>query len=255
MSHILTEKQNHILRISFNRLERKNAITRDMYGALAEAIAAAEADTSVRVMLLQGDPTCFTAGNDLKEFADNPPRSADAPVFRFLGAISHATKPVVAAVGGPAVGVGTTMLLHCDLVYAAPNTRFHLPFVNLALCPEAASSYLLPLAAGYRQAAEMLMLGEPFGVEQARAAGIINAVVPEAELFAHAAAAAEKLAAKPPGSLRLTKQLMKAAHLGAIEKAMATESGHFGALLASPEAKEAFAAFFEKRPPDFSRFS
>ena len=251
MNLILTEKQNHILRIRFNRLERKNAITRDMYGALADAISAAEADVAVRVILLQGDPACFTAGNDLKDFADNPPRSTDAPVSRFLGAISQATKPIVAAVGGAAVGVGTTMLLHCDLVYAAPNTRFQLPFVNLALCPEAASSYLLPLVAGYRQAAEMLMLGEPFGAEQAKAAGIINAIVPEVELFAHAAAAAEKLAAKPPGPLRLTKQLMKAAHLGAMEKAMAIESGHFGTLLASREAKEAFAAFFEKRAPDF----
>lgn len=255
MNHILSEQQGHVLHIRFNRLDRKNAITRDMYQALAEAIVAAEAEASVRVMLLAGDATCFTAGNDLKDFAENPPRSADSPVFQFLRGISHATKPIVAAVGGPAVGIGTTMLLHCDLVYAAPNTRFHLPFVNLALCPEAASSYLLPLAAGYKQAAELLMLGEPFGAEQAKAAGIINAIVPEAELLAQAAAAAGKIAAKPPGSLRLTKALMKANHIKLIEQAMATESGHFGALLASPEAKEAFAAFFEKRAPDFSKFN
>jgi enoyl-CoA hydratase/carnithine racemase len=255
MSHILTEQQGHVLHIRFNRLDRKNAITRDMYQALADAIGAAEAGTSVRVMLLAGDAACFTAGNDLKDFAENPPRSADSPVFQFLRAISGATKPIVAAVGGPAVGIGTTMLLHCDLVYAAPATRFHLPFVNLALCPEAASSYLLPLVAGYKPAAELLMLGEPFGAEQAKAAGIINAIVAEAELLAQAAAAAEKLAAKPPGSLRLTKQLMKAPHAKAVELAMGTESGHFGALLASPEAKEAFAAFFEKRKPDFSKFS
>ena len=132
---------------------------------------------------------------------------------------------------------------------------FHLPFVNLALCPEAASSYLLPLVTGYRRAAELLMLGEPFGAEQAREAGIINAVVPETELFAHAAAVAAKLAAKPPGSLRLTKQLMKAQNMKAVEQAMAAENGHFGTLLSSPEAKEAFAAFFEKRKPDFSKFS
>ncbi len=255
MSHILTEQQGHVLHIRFNRMERKNAITRDMYQALADALRGAEADASVRVLLLQGDPACFTAGNDLRDFADNPPRSADSPVFQFLRAISAAGKPIVAAVGGPAVGIGTTMLLHCDLVFAAPNARFHLPFVNLALCPEAASSYLLPLVAGYKRAAELLMLGEPFGAEQAQAAGIINAVVPEAQLFAHAEAAAAKLAAKPPGSLRLTKQLMKAPHARAVELAMSTESGHFGTLLASPEAKEAFTAFFEKRAADFSKFS
>lgn len=255
MSHILTEQQGHVLQIRFNRIERKNAITRDMYLALADAITAAEADASVRVMMLSGDPACFTAGNDLKDFADNPPRTADSPVFRFLRAIRVAAKPIVAAVGGPAVGIGTTMLLHCDLAYASPGARFHLPFVNLALCPEAASSYLLPLVAGYKRAAELLMLGEPFGAEQAQAAGIVNAIVPEAELFAHAAAAAARLAAKPPGSLRLTKQLMKAPHAKAVELAMTTESGHFGGLLASPEAKEAFAAFFEKRKPDFSQFS
>lgn len=255
MTAILQNKEHGVLTLTINRVDKKNALTADMYAALADALSLAVASEEVRVVLLQGHETVFSAGNDIADFLQQPPASPESAVSRFLRGIAVFPKPLLASVCGPAVGVGTTMLLHCDLVYAAPNTRFHLPFVNLALCPEAASSYLLPLAAGYRQAAEMLMLGEPFGVEQARAAGIINAVVPEAELFAHAAAAAAKLAAKPPGSLRLTKQLMKAAHLGAIEKAMATESGHFGTLLASPEAKEAFAAFFEKRPPDFSRFS
>jgi enoyl-CoA hydratase/carnithine racemase len=255
MSHILTEQHGHVLQLRFNRGERKNAITSDMYRALADAFAAAEADAAVRVVLIQGDAACFTAGNDLKDFADNPPRSADSPVFRFLQVISHAAKPIVAAVAGPAVGIGTTLLLHCDLVYAAPNARFQLPFTNLGLCPEAASSYLLPHAAGYRRAAELLMLGEPFGAEQAREAGIVTAVVAEAGLLAHALAAAQKLAAKPPASLRATKQLMRTPYMQGLEQAMAAEIGHFGAMLSSPEAKEAFAAFFEKRPPDFSRFS
>jgi len=255
MTSISSERQGHIQHIRFNRIERKNAITRAMYQALADAIAAAECDAAVRVMLLAGDASCFTAGNDLKDFADNPPRSVDSPVFQFLRTLSHATKPVVAAVGGPAVGIGTTMLLHCDLVFAAPNARFHLPFVNLGLCPEAASSFLLPQLAGYQRAAAFLMLGEPFSAEQAREAGIVNAIVPEAELLAVAGEAAQKLAAKPPASLRLTKQLMKAQHMKTVEQAMATESAHFGTLLSSPEAKEAFAAFFEKRAPDFSKFN
>ena len=255
MISISSERQGPIQHIRFKRIERKNAITREMYQALAEAIAAAECDAAVRVMLLAGDASCFTAGNDLKDFADNPPRSADSPVFQFLRTLSHATKPVVAAVGGPAVGIGTTMLLHCDLVFAAPNARFHLPFVNLGLCPEAASSFLLPQLAGYQRAAAFLMLGEPFGAEQAREAGIVNAIVPEAQLLAVAGEAAQKLAAKPPASLRLTKQLMKAQHMKTVEQAMATESAHFGTLLSSPEAKEAFAAFFEKRAPDFSKFN
>ncbi len=255
MTSISSERQGHIQHIRFKRIERKNAITRAMYQALADAIAAAECDAAVRVMLLAGDASCFTAGNDLKDFADNPPRSVDSPVFQFLRTLSHATKPVVAAVGGPAVGIGTTMLLHCDLVFAAPNARFHLPFVNLGLCPEAASSFLLPQLAGYQRAAAFLMLGEPFGAEQACEAGIVNAIVPEAELLAVAGAAAQKLAAKPPASLRLTKQLMKAQHMKTVEQAMATESAHFGTLLSSPEAKEAFAAFFEKRAPDFSKFN
>ncbi len=255
MNTIISERQGYIQHIRFNRIERKNAITRDMYQALADAITAAEADGAVRVMMLYGDPACFTAGNDLKEFAENPPRSADSPVFRFLRAISHAGKPIVAAVGGPAVGIGTTMLLHCDLVFASPNARFHVPFVNLGLCPEAASSFLLPQLAGYQRAAAFLMLGEPFDASQARDAGMVNAIVPESELFAVAGEAAQKLAAKPPASLRLTKQLMRAQHIKTVEQAMATESAHFGTLLSSPEAKEAFAAFFEKRVPDFSRFS
>ena len=160
--HVKVVIKDRILRIELDRAERKNAITADMYRALADALAAAESDAQVRVVLVHGKPDCFTAGNDLKDFLERPPAGENSPVFQFLRGISTATKPLVAAVGGPAVGVGTTMLLHCDFVYAAPNARFQMPFVTLGLVPEAASSLLLPMLAGYQRAAELLLLGKPF---------------------------------------------------------------------------------------------
>ncbi len=175
-------------------------------------------------------------------------------MFGFLEAVSHAEKPLVAAVSGVAVGVGTTMLLHCDLVYAADGTKFALPFVNLGLCPEAASSFLLPAIVGYQRAAELLLLGEPFDAAKAHALGIVTEVVPAEILMLRAGDAAKKLAGKPAASLRLTKRLMKRAWMAAIEAALAEEIRHFGERLGSPEAKEAFSAFLEKREPDFSRF-
>ena len=242
MTDIVTLREGAVQRIQLNRPDKKNAIT------------AADADRSVRVMLLHGAGDAFTAGNDLHDFLANPAQTEDRPAFRFLHAISHAAKPIVAAVHGVAIGIGTTMLGHCDLVYAAEGTRFHLPFVNLGLCPEGASSVLLPLTAGYQRAAELLMLAEPFDAAKAREIGLVTEVVPGPQLLATAAAAAQKLAAKPPQSLRLTKQLLKRALMPQIEAALAAELNAFAARLASPEAKEAFTAFFEKRPADFSKY-
>jgi enoyl-CoA hydratase/carnithine racemase len=255
MTLVLATRAGALQRIQLNRPDKKNALTAAMYGAIADALRAAHADPAVRVVLIHGAGGAFTAGNDLQDFLANPPRTPDAPVARFLHAVSHAEKPLVAAVDGVAVGVGTTMLLHCDLVYAAAGTRFSLPFVNLGLCPEAASSFLLPAIAGYQRAAELLLLGEPFDATHAHALGIVTEVVPAETLLVRAEEAAQKLAAKPAASVRLTKRLMKRAWMPAVEAALAEEMREFGARLGSPEAKEAFSAFLEKRKPDFSKFA
>ena len=254
MSHILTETRDGVARIEIDRPQKRNALTAAMYQALADAIKAAEADARVRVLLIHGKADLFTAGNDLQDFLDNPPRDDDRPVFQFLYGISQAQKPIVAAVAGAAVGIGTTMLLHCDLVYAAPNARLQLPFVNLGLVPEAASSLLLPALAGYQRAAELLLLGEPFSAQKGKEIGLVTEVVPEEQLLDTALAQAKKLAGKPAASLRLTKRLMKQGQQAAVAQQIKLESGHFGERLNSPEAKEAFSAFLEKRKPDFSRF-
>lgn len=254
MGHILFSIKDRIATIELDRADKKNAITADMYQAMADALAAAESDAAVRVVLIHGKTDCFTAGNDLKDFLEKPPQGNASPVFQFLQRISTAAKPLVAAVGGPAVGIGTTMLLHCDFVYAAPNARFQLPFVPLGLVPEAGSSLLLPMIAGYQRAAELLMLGRPFTAEKALAAGIVTEVVPDDELLGHARESAAALAALPPASLRMTKALMKVPQAAGLASAMMAEGEKFRAQLASAEAREAMQAFFEKRKPDFSKF-
>lgn len=254
MSNILTENKDGVLRIEIDRPDKKNALTAAMYQSMADAIHAAENDARVRVLLIHGKADLFTAGNDLQDFLDNPPRDDKRPVFQFLYGISQAQKPIVAAVAGAAVGIGTTMLLHCDLVYAARNARLQLPFVNLGLVPEAASSLLLPALAGYQHAAELLLLGEPFSADRAKEIGLVTEVVPESDLFDIAMAQAKKLAAKPAAALRLSKRLMKQGQMAAVMQQIKLESGYFGERLDSPEAKEAFSAFLEKRKPDFSRF-
>ena len=254
MPHILTSTRDRITRIELDRADKKNAITSDMYQAMADALRAAEADPQVRVVVIHGKPDCFTAGNDLKDFLERPPSGDGSPVFQFLQAISTAAKPLVAAVGGPAVGIGTTMLLHCDFVYASPNARFQMPFVGLGLVPEAASSLLLPMLSGYHQAAELLLLGKPFTAEKALAAGIVTEIVPDGDLFDHALEVAASIAALPPSSVRMTKALMKTRYATAVREAMGAEGDKFRAQLGSAEAKEAMQAFFEKRKPDFSRF-
>jgi enoyl-CoA hydratase/carnithine racemase len=251
---VIVETRDRITRIELNRPEKKNALNPGMYAAMAQALIAADADAQVRAVLIHGQSGCFTSGNDVKDFLELPRGPADSPASGFLRAISGAKKPLVAAVGGPAVGVGTTMLLHCDLVYAAPNARLQMPFVPLGLLPEAASSLLLPAMAGYRRAAEMLLLGGPFGAEKALAAGIVTEIVPEGELLERARQAAEALAALPPASVRMTKELMKRGQAQAVQERMTEELQLFGERLRSPEAKEALSAFMEKRKPDFSRF-
>lgn len=252
---ILIGKNSGILSIEFNRPDKKNAITSAMYQAMADALKDADGDSAIRAILISGKSQIFTAGNDLEDFMRNPPAGGDSPVFQFLWQISHATKPIVAAVAGAAVGIGTTLLLHCDLVYAAENALFSLPFAQLGLCPEAASSLLLPQVAGYQRAAEKLLLGEPFTAEEARQMGLVNQVLAEGQLLPFAQKQAAKLAALPAASIRLTKKLMKDGQSAAIEAQMATEGKHFSAMLSAPEAREAFSAFFEKRKPDFSRFA
>jgi len=254
MSHIIVETRDRVQRIEIARAEKKNALTLEMYKAMADALAAADGDPQVRVVLIHGARDCFTAGNDLKDFLNRPPHSESSPTTRFLRGIATFGKPLLAAVNGAAVGIGTTMLLHCDLVYAAPGARFQLPFVPLGLVPEAGSSFLLPCIAGYQRAAELLLLGQPFDAEKAQAAGFVNAVVPEGELLERARAAALAIAALPPAAVRATKDLMRRRFSPRVAEAMADEGKVFSERLTSPEAREAMTAFFEKRKPDFSRF-
>lgn len=255
MDPVLTERSDGLLRIELNRPEKKNALTIAMYRALGDALQAASADAGVRAVLLHGRAEVFSSGNDVADFLAEPPRGEDFAPFRFLRVLGHFDKPLVAAVGGAAIGIGTTMLLHCDLVYAAPGARFQLPFASLGLVPEAASSLLLPRLAGWQKAAELLMLGEPFTAETAREIGLVNELVAPERLIESAMAKARALAAKPPAALRATKALMKQGLIAGIDDAMTRELREFTERLRSPEAKEAFAAFLEKRKPDFSKFN
>lgn len=252
---ILTSKANGILTIEFNRPEKKNAITTGMYQTMADAIRDAEGDKAVRAIVIQGKPEIFTAGNDLEDFLKNTSvEVADRPVAQFMHALSTASKPVVAAVAGNAIGIGTTLLMHCDLVYAAENAKFAMPFTQLGLCPEFSSSLLFQQIAGYPRAAEKLMLGEAFGAQEAYDMGLVSQVLPVAELVEFAHGQAAKLVALPASSLRITKRLMKASQAETIQARMMEENKHFGQMLVSKEAKEAFTAFFEKRRPDFTKF-
>jgi enoyl-CoA hydratase/carnithine racemase len=252
MSDILTHIDAGVMTITFNRLEKKNSITSSMYASMADAVAQACADASVRVVLFQGHESIFSAGNDIGDFLNQPPTTQDSPVFRFLRGIATFEKPLLAAVAGPAVGIGTTMLFHCDLVYAGDNAAFSMPFVNLGLCPEAASSLLVPRMFGYHRAAEALLMGEPFFAEAAQEVGLVNRVVPPTEVNAYAQAQARKLAGKPLSSLIETKRLMKGDTQAVLQK-MDDEGKSFGRMLREPAAKEAFGAFMEKRKPDFSK--
>ncbi|WP_396440778.1 enoyl-CoA hydratase [Limnohabitans sp.] len=252
MSDILTHIDEGVMTITFNRLDKKNSITSSMYAAMADAVAQASTDDAVKVVVFQGHESIFSAGNDIGDFLNQPPTTQESPVFRFLRGIATFEKPLLAAVAGPAVGIGTTMLFHCDLVYAGDNAAFSMPFVNLGLCPEAASSLLAPRMFGYHRAAEALLMGEPFFAEAAQEVGLVNRVVPPTEVNGYAQAQARKLAAKPLTSLIATKRLMKGDTQAVLQK-MDEEGQSFGRMLREPAAKEAFGAFMEKRKPDFSK--
>lgn len=253
MSDILLHTDAGVMTLTFNRLDKKNSITSAMYAQLADGIEQARNDASVRVVVIQGHETIFSAGNDIGDFLNQPPSTQDSPVFRFLRGIATFEKPLIAAVAGPAVGIGTTLLFHCDLVYAGDNAAFSMPFVNLGLCPEAASSLLVPRMFGYHRAAEALLLGDPFFAEAAQEVGLVNRVLPPTEVNGYAQAQAKKLAAKPLSSLVETKRLMKGDQQAAVLAKMAEEGQSFGRMLREPAAREAFGAFVEKRKPDFSK--
>lgn len=251
--HVVSQLQDRILTVRMDRPEKKNALTRQMYSAMTAALEQAEADPAVRVILITGTADCFTAGNDLQDFANAAP-SEPTVAIDYLKTLAAAQKPVLAAVAGVAVGIGTTMLLHCDLAYAATSARFQLPFVNLGLCPEAGSSLILPSLMGHHRATELLFFGEPFTAETACELGIVNQVVSDQELLAVAMAKAQQLAQKPPSALRTTKALLKRHTAGAVIEAMDSETRQFAALLQGPEAKEALTAFLQRRKPDFTQF-
>jgi enoyl-CoA hydratase/carnithine racemase len=253
-AHIKTATLNGVATIEIARAQKKNALTAAMYQAMADAVLDAQLDNAVRALLITGQPGIFTSGNDLEDFMQRPPAGPDSPVVRFMKALTECDKPVVAAVTGGAVGIGTTMLLHCDLVYVADDARLAMPFVGLGLVPEYASSLLLPRLVGHVRAAEKLLLGDPFNGEQAVELGIANAVLPAAEVLNHARRMAERFNQLPPGAVQDAKRLMKRAGRELIAQQMAAEGELFTQRLRSPEAREAFQAFFEKRKPDFSKF-
>ncbi|HEX7639149.1 MAG TPA: enoyl-CoA hydratase [Burkholderiaceae bacterium] len=251
---IRTATANGVATIEIARPEKKNALTMAMYTAMAEALAAADADPAVRAVLVTGQPGVFTSGNDLEDFMQRPPAGEDSPVFQFMKALAECGKPVVAAVTGAAIGIGTTMLLHCDLVYVSDEARLAMPFVGLGLVPEYASSLLVPQRVGNAKATELLLLGEPFGGERAVEMGFANAVLPAEEVVNHARRMAERFNALPPGAVRESKALIRRGQAALVRETMAVEGEAFGKRLRSPEAMEAFQAFFQKRKPDFSKF-
>lgn len=252
--HIKLSQHDGVLEIIFARPDKKNALTNAMYRTAREALESAQKDNSIRVVLFGAEGNAFTAGNDLGDFANVSSGQADEPqAGPFIQTIGRAEKPIVAAVPGIAVGVGTTMLLHCDLVYVADTAKLSAPFVNLALVPEAASSMLMPARIGYVRSFAAFALGESISGPEAVALGLANKALPLEEVLPAARSAAQALAKKPAGSLVATKKLMRDAET--ILARMKHESQIFGERLRSDEAREAFSAFAERRQPDFSKFT
>jgi enoyl-CoA hydratase/carnithine racemase len=254
---IKTATLNGVATIEIARPEKKNAITKAMYLQLAAALDAAREDKAVRAVLLTGQPGIFTSGNDIDDFVQQqrPADLTEIPSITFMKALIGCDKPVVAAVTGAAIGIGTTMLLHCDFVYVSDEARLAMPFVSLGLVPEFASSLIVPQLMGNVRAAEKILLGDPFTGADAVECGIANAVLPASEVVKHARRVAERFNALPPGAVRETKRLLRRGRPTALlEETIGVESRAFGERLQSPEAKEAFSAFFEKRKPDFSKF-
>lgn len=251
--HILVQNKNAVCTIIFDRTHRKNALTIAMYDALSDALQTADQNQTIRAILITGAEGAFTAGNDLHEFMHTPPQSTDTPVFRFLKTLVHCTKPIVAQVDGVAIGIGTTMLLHCDFVYASDRSHFKMPFINLGLVPEAASSYLLPMSLGHRKAAELLLLGDRFDAHQATDFGIVNQATSSEALPHVVQKTLDRLVALPPKAMQYSKALLKAQQKQKILQVMEEEGEIFMSQLGSPENTEAINAFFDKRSPDFSK--
>jgi enoyl-CoA hydratase/carnithine racemase len=249
VNDIAVERSGNILSIQLNRPAKKNAMTSSMYVTIAELLDAAATDDQVRVVLWHGAGDSFSAGNDLEDFMKNPPGAGESPQARLMRALINFEKPLVAAVQGLAIGGGTTMLAHCDFVYAAESAKFQLPFVNLALVPEFGSSYLLPLRFGHVRAAELILLGKPLGASRAADLGLVTQVVPEEKLLATATDTAQALAEKPPAAVQASKRLIKQAFREQLEQAVKLENEEFAVRVRSEEAKEVFQAFFAKRRP------
>ncbi|HJZ96487.1 MAG TPA: enoyl-CoA hydratase [Candidatus Solibacter sp.] len=253
MSDIITERSASILRVQLNRPDKKNAMTSSMYVTMADVLNDAAKDEQIRVVLWHGAGDSFTAGNDVEDFLKNPPGPGDSPQARLITALINFDKPLVAAVKGAAVGGGTTMLTHCDFVYAGESAKFQIPFINLGLVPEFGSSFSVPARIGYLRAAELILLGLPFDAHLAADLGLVTRVVPDDKLLATATETAQKLAQKPFGALQACKRLMKLSSRGQLEQAVKVELEEFASRVRSAEAKEAFTAFIEKRPPDFTK--
>ena len=252
---ILYRVEDGVATLEFSRPERKNALNQEMYEQLVRSLGLAAADDDVRAVLITGQPGLFTAGNELTEFLEHPTMDANSPVLRFMFALARMEKPVIAAVTGHAVGIGVTLLLHCDLVYVAANARLTMPFVKLGLVPEYAASLLLRQRAGYLRAAEKLLLGTPISAEEAVQMGLANLVVPEEQVIDVAREAALRFNALPAGAVRATKRLLKQSQARQVEDTILEEAREFGARLGGPEVREAVTAFFERREPDFSRIA
>jgi enoyl-CoA hydratase/carnithine racemase len=249
MQHIQITHQNHILHLHIAREEKKNALIGAMYMAMAEAITAANTDDNTRVIVISAAGTIFTAGNDIADFLQYSGSIETSPPTLFIHAIATCQKPLIAAVNGKAVGIGTTMLLHCDLVYAAPEASFSTPFVDLGLVPEAGASLLLPTRIGHVRAAQMLLLGEPILAQEALSAGLINAIIPVDELLAYTLQKAAILVRKSPNALLASRKFMRP-HQDILLKHIDEELKQFSLCLQSSEAKEAFIAFVGKRLPN-----
>ena len=256
MSDILVATENGVCTITFNRPERKNALTIQMYADVVHAMKAADVDDAVHVVLFTGVGDSFTSGNDIADFVNAPPTGEDSPVFQFIMLLASYEKPIAVAVNGNAIGIGVTMLMHVDIVYVADTARLKMPFVTLGLCPEAASSFLLPRMAGHVKASELLMFGEAFDAATAVDVGLASKVIPHDALLAFAQERCRILAQERPlSSLKSTKKLLKQRVADDVKATIYAEAAAFTAHLGSDEAREAFTAFFEKRKPDFSRFS
>jgi len=255
MSDIITERSGNILRIQLNRPERKNAMTSAMYNTMADLLNNAAKEDQIRVVLWHGAGDSFSAGNDIQDFLKNPPGPGESPQARLINALINFDKPIVAAVQGAAIGGGTTMLTHCDFVFAGESAKFQMPFVDLALVPEFGSSYSVPARIGYLRAAELILLGSRFDAKRAAALGLVTRVVPDQELLATATDTARELAEKAPAALQACKRLIRSSTHEQLEQAVKVENEEFSVRVRSAEAKEAFAAFIEKRKPNFGTAS